>query len=261
MDGGINDGDVYEYIGPDGADRLKLKAGQSVGDKDLRNTDLWRQINLDPQATSVTAKVTDTSIDAHGTLSVTATSNQTVDSRVLAGSVAVGAGMVGVGISGAGVSTQNKINTNVEASITGDGDGITVGAVDIDATDNSTITASAGAASIAAGFGVVGVSVSLGVAIANNTIDNTIQAFITGANDGINAVKGNIDVHAADNSTMNVDAVAASLAVAGGLVGVALSGAGAIVENIIGNTVNAFIDGGSIVQAAAPGSIITVPIR
>ena len=251
VDGGINDGDVYEYIGPDGADRLRLEAGQSVGDKDLRNTDLWRQINLNPQASSVTAKVVDTSIDAQGTLSITALSNQTVDSEVFAGSVAVGAGQVGVGVSGAGVSTQNKINTNVEASITGDGSGITVGAVDIDATDSSTIKASAGAASIAAGFGQVGVSVSLGVAIASNDIDNTIRAFITGADDGISAVKGDIDVHASDNSTMNVDAVAASLAVSGGMVGVALAGAGAIAENVIGNEVEAFIDAGSIVEAAA----------
>ena len=50
---------------------------------------------------------------------------------------------------------------------------------------------------------------------------------------------------------MNVDAVAASLAVSFGQVGVALAGAGAIAENVIGNTVEAFIDGGSIVEAAA----------
>ena len=195
VDGGINDGDVYEYIGPGGADALILEAGQSVGDKDLRNTDLWRQINLNPEASTVTARVVDTSIDSQGTLSVTATSDQIVDSLVLAGSVAVGAGQVGVGVSGAGVSSQNKINSNIEASITGDGTGITVGAVDIDAIDSSIINASAGAASIAAGFGQVGVSVSLGVAVASNTIDNTIQAFITGADDGIGAVKGDIDVH------------------------------------------------------------------
>jgi hypothetical protein len=255
VDGGINDGDVYKYIGPVGADALKVEEGQSVGDKDLRNTDLWEQVNLDRNATNVIAKVVDTSIDSQGTLSVTATSDQTIESAVIAGSVAVGAGQVGVGISGAGVSTQNKINSNVKAYIDGDGSGIdagiSVGAIDIDATDSSTINATAGAASIAAGFGQVGVSISIGVAIASNTIDNNIMAYITNADSGISAFKGDIDVHASDDSTITVDAVAASLAFSVGQVGVALAGAGAIAENIIGNDVQAFIDGGSIVEAAA----------
>ncbi|MCZ7598732.1 MAG: hypothetical protein M5U09_14710 [Gammaproteobacteria bacterium] len=171
-------------------------------------------------------------ITAGGTLSATADSDQQVNSAVLAGSVAVGAGSVGVGVSGAGVSTENRINTYVEASITGDSNdeaaGITVGAVDLDARDDSTITANAGAASIAAGFGFVGVSVSLGVAIATNEISNTVRAFISGVDDGIRAFGGDVDVHASDTATMTVNAVAASLAVAGGFVGVALAGAGSI---------------------------------
>src|SRR5690606_13448182 len=186
VDGGINSGDVYEYIGPEA---LLVEEGQSVGDKDLRNTDLWRQTNLESQASKVTATIKDSAITAGGTLSATADSDQQVNSAVLAGSVAVGAGSVGVGVSGAGVSTENRINTYVEASITGDSNdeaaGITVGAVDLDARDDSTITANAGAASIAAGFGFVGVSVSLGVAIATNEISNTVRAFISGVDDGI----------------------------------------------------------------------------
>src|SRR6185503_3395497 len=82
VEGGINDGDRYEYVGRDADGNpapLELKAGQTVGEKDLRNTDLWRQTNLDSAATNVRARVVDSSIDAHGTLSITATSNQTVE--------------------------------------------------------------------------------------------------------------------------------------------------------------------------------------
>src|SRR6185503_1273596 len=94
-------------------------------------------------------------------------------------------------------------------------------------------------------------AVSLGVAIAANVIDNTIEAFITGANSGLTAVSGDINVHAADESTIESKSVAASLSVAVGQIGVALAGAGAIAENVIGNEVNAYIEGGSIVEAAA----------
>ena len=256
VDGGINDGDVYEYIGPGGADALVVEGDadvdkrQSVGDKDLRNTDLWRQVNLSPDAAQITATISGTSIDSVGKLSITADSNQTIRADVLAGSAAVGAGQVGVGVSGAGVSAQNQINTHVEASITGDGTGITVGAVDIDALDRSTINALAGAASLAAGFGQVGVAVSIGVAIATNKIDNTIEAFIINANDGISAVKGDIDVHASDDSTIEVNSVAASVAFSAGMVGVSLAGAGAIAENLIGNDVHAYIDNSKIEAAA-----------
>ncbi len=254
-DGGITDGDVYEYIGPltdkDGNDaRLLLKANQSVGSMDLRNTDLWRQINLNAQASELTARVLDTSINAQGTLSVTANSDQTINAEVLAGSAAVGAGQVGVGVSGAGVSAQNQINSHVEASITGDGTGITVGAIDLDAIDDSKINALAGAASLAAGFGQVGVAVSIGVAVATNKIDNTIESFIIDADNYIGTVRGDIDVHASDNSTIDVNAVAAALGVGIGQVGVALAGAGAIAENLIGNDVHAFIDNSEIEAAA-----------
>ncbi len=252
VQGGINDGEVYEYIGPES---LPVEDGQSVGDKDLRNTDLWRQTNLVGNASGVSATVVDSAVFADGTLSATADSSQEVNALVIAGSVAVGAGSVGVGVSGAGVSTENRIKTDVEASITGDSNdvaaGITVGAVDIDAIDDSSILANAGAASIAAGFGFVGVSVSIGVAIATNQVDNTVRAFISGADDGISAFSGDIDVHAEDTSSLEVNAVAASIAVAGGFVGVALAGAGSVAENLVGNTVEAYIDGGSVVEAAA----------
>src|SRR6185503_4145723 len=256
VEGGINDGDVYQYIGPtDGPNdvkALRVKRGETVGNKDLRNTDLWRQMNLDDsQVANVTARVVDTTMQTDGTLSVHATSDQTIDALVLAGSVAVGAGQIGGGLAGAGVGVENRVTSSVEASIDGDGIGMTVGAVDLEALDTSTISADAGAAAIAAGFGQVGVAVSLGVAIAANVIDNTIEAFITGANSGLTAVSGDINVHAADESTIESKSVAASLSVAVGQIGVALAGAGAIAENVIGNEVNAYIEGGSIVEAAA----------
>ena len=77
-------------------------------------------------------------------------------------------------------SARNKIATRVKAFIEGDGDtGIQAESVTLTAHDMSNITADVGAASLAASFaGEVGVSLSIGVALAENHIDNEVEAYI-----------------------------------------------------------------------------------
>ena len=70
----------------------------------------------------------------------------------------------------------------MRAYLAGDGDlGITVASLSVNADDTSIIQADTGAASVAASFGVAGASVSVGVAIATNEIDNTVEAGIRNA--------------------------------------------------------------------------------
>ncbi|MEQ9409446.1 MAG: calcium-binding protein, partial [Fuerstiella sp.] len=190
-----------------------------------------------PGTARTTAIVKDSSVDAAGKLTLQAISSQKIGSLVFAGSVGVGVGQVGVGVSGAGVYARNSIKMDVLSQIDGDGSGagrkFEASAIDVLATDQSTISAFAGAASVAAAFGQVGVAVSIGAAIARNDISSVTKAEIRSANDSITTQTGSLTVKAAQNASIQVIAAAASAAIAGGQVGVGVSGAGADAANYI----------------------------
>ena len=92
-----------------------------------------------------------------------------------------GGGQVGIAVSAAGVYAENKIKTDVQASIDGDGanpatDGITAASVTVVADDSSSIDAVAGAGSLAASFGgSTGIAVSIGLSLAFNEINNDVS--------------------------------------------------------------------------------------
>ena len=193
----------------------------------------------------VQAYIQNSVVTAGGTLSLTSTANETIESTILSGSAAIAGGQVGVAVSGAGVFAFNKIATLVQSFIDGDGvsGGITAGIIQLGAQDTSKITSIAGAASIAASFGLyTGVAVSVGVALAHNEIGNIVQAYILDANDLVKSTIGNIELTVIENATIKAIAAAASIAVSGGLVGVGVSGAGAEATNIILSKANAFVE-------------------
>ena len=166
------------------------------------------------------------------------------------GSAAIsGGGIAGVGVSGAGVGALNRIAAKVQSFIDGDGaTGITANSIALKAQDTSAIDAFAGAASLAASFaGTAAVSLSIGAAVADNIITNDISAYIDNADTGVTARTGEVRVEAFENASVDATAIAASLSVAIGLVGVALSGAGADADNIIANEVTSFIDNSTVV--------------
>jgi hypothetical protein len=145
---------------------------------------LWERLGLTDDAAQVRVFLSETSVFANGDLTADAVSTQSIDAVVLAGSVALsGGGTTGVAVSGAGVFTQNKIHTDVQASITGDGtNGIHADNISLLAQDASGISATAGAASLAGSAGgTAGVSVSIGIAVALNEIGNTVDAFLRDA--------------------------------------------------------------------------------
>jgi len=235
------DGDKWEYVG---STRL---AEQDYGDKDS-----WQQVNLMEKPSEVQAYVKGSSIYAGGSLTQDASASGSIKAFIFAGSAAIsGGGVVGVGVSGAGVGATNRIATKVGSYIDGDGaSGISADSVALKAQDTSTIEAYAGAASLAASFaGVAAVSVSIGAAAAFNIITNDISAYIADADNGVTARRGEVRVEALENAGIQSVTVAASLSVGIGLVGIALSGAGAYADNVIANSVRSYIDGSTVVTA------------
>ena len=196
---------VYEFLLADATLNLGAEDFTDAGrwrqitalQQDYGDAALWERADLDPAATQVRAYVLDSSIDAEGALVITATEQAAIDAIVIAAAVAVSAGVVGASLSGAGAAATNRISTQVQAFIDGDGTtGISALSVTITATDSSGISAIAGAAAVAAGFGVVGAALSIAVTIAYNEVDNDVDAYVANADQGVSTTGGAMKVAA-----------------------------------------------------------------
>ncbi|MCP4992988.1 MAG: hypothetical protein GY934_04255, partial [Gammaproteobacteria bacterium] len=267
VESGVHAGNIYEYLGKNqtpepGATTVELKT------QDYGNTDLWRRVDLEEQSAEVRAYLRDSSVSADGGLSVTATSDQSIDAVVVAGSAAASGAGVGVSVSGAGAGAVNRISNDVQAYIQGDGaTGVSASSIALMAKDTSSISAVTGAASLAAAFGAVGVGVSIGVAGAFNEISNDVAAYIFNAENVVSTTAGgDITIKAVEAATINAVTSAASLGVAIGGVGVAVSGAGAVATNIILTKTNAYVSdstldsGGNVVLSASDTSTINATV-
>ncbi|MBT7080527.1 MAG: hypothetical protein HN929_03510, partial [Chloroflexi bacterium] len=192
------------------------------------------------------AYVKGSTITATGAYTQSATSKQIIRSAVLATSVALAGGGIGVGVSGSGVLAINLIIADIKAFI--EGSTITAGSLDLTADDTSQIMAFAGAASVAATLGGVGVSVSIGVALAHNMIANNVAAYIMDSS--VTSNTGSIGVHAIEQSQINAVSAAASLAVAAGVIGASISGAGAQATNMVLTKTNAYVENSALDSGA-----------
>ena len=165
-----------------------LAVGASIGVALAQNLIGWTLYGSSATPAETRAYITNSVLDVHGALTLSATGSQTIDAIVVAGSVAVAAGVIGVGLGGAGSSAINRIAARIEASIDGDGTytgGTHAYSISLSANDTSTIAAMTGAAALAVGVGLVGAAMSVGVAIARNEISNQVKAFIANADSGI----------------------------------------------------------------------------
>ncbi|MCX7200707.1 MAG: hypothetical protein NTW37_22665, partial [Proteobacteria bacterium] len=199
--------------------------GASIGVALARNF-IGKQLNGTSAPAEVQAYLADTSVSAGGSLALTATSNQTISTKVLAGSVALaGGGTFGGALAGAGASATNDIAVKVKAYIDGDGaSGISATGITLTARDTSSISATVGAASIAASVGgTAGISAAVGVALARNTIANQVEAVIRNADTGVTATAGAIVLDADQVATITASSGAAALGAAvGGVAGIAI---------------------------------------
>ena len=196
----------------------------------------------------------DTSINAGGSLQVTATSTSLIDAIVFAGSVGIasaGKSSGGVALSGAGVSAVNKIATNIQSFLDGDRlgggsqSGVRADSLTVAAYDYSRVNALAGAVTIAAQFGgKSSTAVSVGVSLSQNHIGNNVAASIHRTS-MVETTSGDIVVDAATKSVIDSIVFAASAALSGGKgTSIAVSGAGASSRNIILSKTKSLIDDG-----------------
>ena len=221
---------------------------------------------LDNDKNQVRAFIEDSSVTVtSGSLVQIATSNQEIDAVVGAGSIALSGASNGLalGLSGAGAQAINDVGMDVQAYIdntnlpdlTGSTDSSKIqidvrGNLTLNAFDVSAITVVVGAGSIAASFAATGpsVSIAIGVALAENTIQNDVKAYLSDV-DGVD-VSGSIAIDALESANITSTTVAAAVAVSvASTFGVALSGAGANATNKVNNQVHASIDDSTSVIA------------
>ncbi len=130
------------------------------------------------------------------------------------------------------------------------------GNVIVTATDTSSIAAIAGGLGVGVGVGVgdlggAGLGVSLGVAAANNDIENTVKAYVDGSSV---TSAGMVKLSATEKSTIFTVTIGGAVAVGvggGALVGagIAVAVAGSDSSSTIKNNVDAYVSGGSTVTA------------
>ena len=193
------------------------------------------------------AHIDNSSVNAAGDVNLVATSEPTIKAYTIGVAISGSAG-TGTAFGGAGAGSGNIVRDSAEAYITDCGTGVlgvsSDGAVSLIAADAPTIQASAGALGIGISTGEGGAGASVGISVAVNNIADTTEAYIHAST--VKAA-GNIVALAAEAATITALTMggAVSGSTEGG--GVAFAGAGAGSGNTIGNTVYAYIDGGSTV--------------
>jgi len=225
-------------------------AGVSIGASIARNYIGYDQDGRE-QGAEVQAYILNSSIAANGDLELRARADERIDAVVLAGSGAVAAGgTAGLAASGAGVSAVNRIANHVRAFVDGDGSsGINARTVSLTANDSSGINALGGAVSIAVSFAGGGAaSLSVGVALAENSINNLVQVSISNAYN-LEATVGDVTLIATESNSIKAETVAASAAVAIAPASISISGGAASALNTITSTTTAFIDRSPHIQA------------
>ncbi|MEP0981787.1 Ig-like domain-containing protein [Leptolyngbya sp. FACHB-17] len=231
-----------------------LSAGVGVSVNDVTNT--------------VSAYVDKSTLTAAGNVAVTATSTGTIDAFALGGaaSVSSNASLMAFSFSGAGAGADNDIENTISAYVTNSSTITTSnsGTISITATDNSTITADSGGYSIAFSRSSASASGSVGVAIANNDIQNTISAYVDQST--LNST-GAVDITAQSTAEIDALSIGGSAAGSSGYLGsLSISGAGAGTTNSIDNKISAQVkntatittsNNAAVTVKATDGSLIT----
>ncbi|HSW23337.1 MAG TPA: hypothetical protein VLJ62_11265, partial [Burkholderiaceae bacterium] len=219
-------GNTYRYLGAD--------ATRNLGAQDYSSTALWERVDT-------------------GDITITATETAQITATAAAASVAVGISIfgAGVGVSGAGADAKNVILTSTQAYVLGSG--VASGRdLALQATNTAHIEATVAGLSAAAGGGAVAGAASIGAALATNLIGYTaagaaqpavVQAYISG---GTASAVRDINVQAESSATIKATVAAGSVALTGGIVGIAAAGAGADAVNRIGMSVKGYIDGATV---------------
>ena len=212
--------------------------GVAIGSSTAKNL-IGQTLSGAAQPAQVGAYITTSKLTVGGGLSLVAIENATINAGIDSISAAVGGGAVGVAASGAGVNVQNYLATQVQAYIDSSPNIQTKSGINMKAQDTSTIIADGLAAAVSASFGVISGSVAIGVALADNTINNTIATFINGST--VKTTGGNVALQSLESASIISTSRAAAVSVSAGL-GVALSGGGAKAQATVQGVTKSSID-------------------
>ena len=214
----------------------------------------------------VAAHIDNSSVVALSNIVVDAKSTSVIEAVVGAVSAAVGGGLVGLAGS-IGVSlARNLIGYDSVSDTTGGGNQVLAYSLDSNLTSSGAVRVTASATdtiekavsfagSAAISGGLVAVSLAAAGAEATNHIGTTAKAYLSGSN--VRAV-GDIEVEAVSGTQIKrTDAIGASLSVAIGIGGAA-SVAVSLIDNLIANDVQAYIDGTSARPIQAGGDVSVV---
>lgn len=240
---------------PIDADAGSAAAALGAGDDGVAIA-LAASVAINTIASEVKAVIEDSHVTSRAGVNVSGSSTASMRAFTfgLAGALAVGAD-VGLGLAGAGSGSGNQITDTITAAIT-DSTVAANGAVTVTAIDHSDIDADAGVAGLAVGAsGSVGIGAALGASAAKNIITNATHDTVDHSTlTGVSAMA----VTAESTATIDATTGAGIASVgAGGDVGVAFSGAGAVSLNNVRNTIDAKVENGSAV-ALKPGAPVTV---
>ena len=229
------------------ADTSAASAGISGGSTAAVSVAIAVPIATNSISSTTLATIDDSDVDG-STVYVKSLRNGAINAIGAAVSVSIaGSGYFSLAAAGAGAVATNVIGGGAEASVrssnvTATGGGITVDADDTNSIDSTLVAA---AVSIAASAGA-SISLSISVTLATNTLTGITLATIVDSD--VDAA-GLLKVDARNMNTIDSLAIAASVSVAAGYVGVAGAGAGAVSKNTMSNTVEASIINSTDVDA------------
>jgi len=214
-----------------------LAAGVSVAVNEITN--------------NVTAYVDNSLVTAGGSIEISAESESDIQAITIGVAIAVSAGTGGFSGSGAGAGSGNTIQNTIHAYIANSQSAANKGvfangSLVVSAVDNPTIIAGAGALAFSGSFGGGGgAGVSIGASVTENTIDNSVKAYVDNAT--ARATGGNLEVTATETANIDAYSVAGSVAITGGSLAAASgAGAGGSATNTVSNTVEAYVLSGSL---------------
>src|SRR5207247_539091 len=209
----------------------------AIGIVDARNL-IGQKTDGTTQRVEVKAYVTSSSVACGGSVTVSASEGSTIAASVESLSAAAAVGLIAVAAAGAGVSIANIVRTDVKAYVQSTtGTGVTAqAAIAILASDTSIISSLARAVSFSAAVGL-GAAGALSLSVANNTIENDVEAYATSAK--LVTSTGDLVITATEAATITSTSTAAAAAFSAFF---SAAGAGATSDATVRTTVRAYAD-------------------
>ena len=183
------------------------------------------------------------------TLTMQATANDTITATVDSLAAALAGGVVAISATGAGTNVVNDIANQIEAYIAGSSTVAAYSGASLSASDTSSITSSGAALAIAGSFGLFSGAVSIGVGLGSATVDDDVEAYVSGST--VSSAAGGLSLSATESDTVTTSSAAAAVTVT---TGVGLSGGGATDTVTLESTVKAWVSAATLtLDGDAPG--------